>query len=135
MKNTQPLVQLIPVEAVEPSLQDNTGDLDRLRKALSVPLHGRRPFIALASMEAVARGFRQASFKGLAVINELPVGPELVDFLPKAPTCLPAMALDLGTTHLEASLIDLAGGAVLARATLENTQAQYGADILGAQLG
>lgn len=130
MQNTQPLVQLIPVEAVEPSLQDNTGDLDRLRKALSVPLHGRRPFIALASMEAVARGFRQASFKGLAVINELPAGPELVDFLPKAPPCLPAMALDLGTTHLEASLIDLVGGAVLARAALENTQAEYGADIL-----
>jgi uncharacterized 2Fe-2S/4Fe-4S cluster protein (DUF4445 family) len=40
------------------------------------------------------------------------------------------MALDLGTTHLEAALINLVDGSLLARANLENRQIQYGADIL-----
>ena len=40
------------------------------------------------------------------------------------------MALDLGTTHLEASLIDLISGRTMARSTRENPQTEHGADIL-----
>ncbi len=40
------------------------------------------------------------------------------------------MALDLGTTHLEASLVDLLSGKTLERATVENGQLEFGTDIL-----
>jgi len=86
--------------------------------------------VPFARLAAVAAAFRAAAFKGAAVVNDLESGPELVDFLPARPRCLPAVALDLGTTLLEATLVDLLTGATLARATRENGQIEHGADIL-----
>ncbi|MEJ2032313.1 MAG: ASKHA domain-containing protein [Deltaproteobacteria bacterium] len=127
--NFEPLVRLIAIEAPLPSLQDNTGDLDRLLRALASELTDRVrvPFPLVGS---VAARFRRAGFKGMAVVNDLASGPELVDFLPVSPAVLPLMALDLGTTHLEASLVDGLSGTILARGHRENTQGRHGADIL-----
>lgn len=127
----RPVVTTISIKATPPSLQDNTGDLDRLKKKIQAQLNGaaglRIPFQRLGM---VAGSFRQAGFTGVAVINDGGYGPELVDFLAHEPTTLPAMALDLGTTHLEARLIDLKSGGILAQSSLVNSQIQYGADIL-----
>lgn len=124
------LVKIIPVEAAPPSLQDNTGDVDRLKKVLLPYLGGKMPLVPLARLTKVAKRFRQGGFKGVAVVNDMPCGLELVDFLEQTPAVLAAMALDLGTTHLEASLIDLMTGKVIASANKENDQIKYGADIL-----
>ncbi|MBW1790793.1 MAG: DUF4445 domain-containing protein [Deltaproteobacteria bacterium] len=124
-----PIVQLIAVETSKPSLQDNTGDLDRLRKAIELS-SGMTPVIPFSCMARVAKDFRQADFKGTAVVNDMGHTMELVDFLKDPPALLPAMALDLGTTHLEAALINLVDGNILSRSNLENRQIQYGADIL-----
>jgi len=126
----QTIVQLLPVSTAVPSLQDNTGDIDRLKKNLVGRLHRRRLVVPYDRLAVVAHNFRQAGFTGVAVVNNLPTAPELIDFLPLSPPILPAMALDLGTTHLEASLLDLLSGKTLARTTLENSQTSYGADIL-----
>lgn len=123
-------VELIPVQAAAPSLADNTGDIDRLRKALLPRLEGRLPLVPYRFLASVASRFRAAGFKGVAVVNDMPGRPELVDFVAAPPERLPAMALDLGTTHLEASLVDLFTGATIARANRENAQVRYGADIL-----
>ncbi|MDH4321758.1 MAG: ASKHA domain-containing protein [Desulfobulbaceae bacterium] len=126
----KPLVQLLAVEAAPPSLQDNTGDLDRLKKALAPQLDGQQPTVPFARVTAVAEAFRRAGFKGTAVVNDLLAGPELVDFLAAPPKVLAGVALDLGTTHLEATLVDLVGGEILARANRANSQIAFGADIL-----
>lgn len=126
----EPLVRLLPVDVHPPSLRDNTGDIDRLKRGLAPLLGGALPVVPHRQLAAVARAFRQAGFKGTAVLNDLPAGPELVDFLVDMPAVLPAMALDLGTTQLEASLVDLLTGRVLARITGENPQIVEGADIL-----
>ena len=129
-----PLVVTLPVEAVAPSLQDNTADLDRLKNALSSllvpPLAGRNVSIPFSCMATVAAAFRSAGFQGYAVLNVLPHQIDVVDFLPREPEVLPAMALDLGTTHLEATLIDLLTGTTLSGAHAVNRQVKYGADIL-----
>lgn len=124
------LVKLYDIEARRPSLGDNTGDLDRLKKALSGHLQGRNPVVPLQRIAPVAEAFRGAGFKGYAVIIDFPNGPRLVDFFAQAPAVLVGMALDLGTTHLEASLVDLLSGKVLARGAAENGQLEFGADIL-----
>jgi uncharacterized 2Fe-2S/4Fe-4S cluster protein (DUF4445 family) len=128
-RHPAPLVRLITIEAAPPSLKDNTGDLDRLQRALagSLSTQLRVPFSRLTK---IAGRFREAGFRGVAVVNELPGQAELVDFLPEAPPQLPLMALDLGTTHLEASLLDGMTGRILARQTAENPQIPHGADIL-----
>ena len=129
-----PLTVTLPVQAVAPSLQDNTADLDRLKNGLSsllVPsLVTRNLSIPFSCMATVAASFRKADFQGYAVLNIFPGHIDIVDFLSQEPDILPAMALDLGTTHLEATLVDLLTGATLAHAHAVNRQIEYGADIL-----
>jgi len=126
----QSLVKLYHIETRPPSLGDNTGDLDRLKKVLSGHLRGQNPVVPLQRIAPVAETFRHAGFKGYAVVVHAPGGPQLVDFFAQAPEMLVGMALDLGTTHLEASLVDLLSGKVLARAAVENGQLEFGTDIL-----
>jgi uncharacterized 2Fe-2S/4Fe-4S cluster protein (DUF4445 family) len=125
----QPFVFALAIESIPPSLHDNTGDIDRLKKAVSAA-KGIAVQIPLRRMAYIAANFRKFGFKGAAIINDLPAGAVLVDFLAEQPRILPAMALDLGTTHLEASLINLVDGRVLARSNRENSQIEFGADIL-----
>jgi uncharacterized 2Fe-2S/4Fe-4S cluster protein (DUF4445 family) len=126
----QSLVQLFDIEATPPSLGDNTGDLDRLKKALSRYLKDRKPVVPFHRIAPVATAFRNSGFKGCAAVIHYPAGPRLVDFFARAPEILVGMALDLGTTHLEASLVDLLSGRVLERGTVENGQLEFGTDIL-----
>ena len=124
------IVRALAVEAQPPSLGDNTGDIDRLKKVLAPLLDGLLPMVPYARLATVADCFRGSGFRGAAIVNDLPEGPTVVDFLPASPQVLAGMALDLGTTHLEATLVDLASGNILCRSDLENGQIQYGADIL-----
>jgi len=126
----QPLVQLLAVTASPPSLGDNTGDVDRLKKTLRSQIGTRPLVVPYGRLSVVAAGFRRAGFKGVAVVNDLDTSLELVDFLGAPPKVLAGIALDLGTTHLEATLVDLAGGEILARANRPNSQIAVGADIL-----
>ena len=129
-----PLTVTVDVRADPPDLQDNTADLDRLRQALRRALMAmgteRSVVIPFRFMARVGQAFRDAGFRGHAVVNVLDDRFECVDFLAQSPGVLPAMALDLGTTHLEATLIDLQSGSNLARANRPNGQIKYGADIL-----
>jgi uncharacterized 2Fe-2S/4Fe-4S cluster protein (DUF4445 family) len=112
-------------------LGDNSADLDRLRRALRAILPDSRPLeIPFSRVVELCRRFRQADFSGVALVNDLPERWVLADFLPEMPAMLPAMALDLGTTHLEATLVDLLTGRILSTAGRENSQIEYGADIL-----
>jgi uncharacterized 2Fe-2S/4Fe-4S cluster protein (DUF4445 family) len=126
----QPLVELYEIAVAGPSLKDNTGDLDRLRRAIAERLSGREPVVPYRCLQRVAANFRRAGFVGAAVVNNPPSGPELVDFIATSAKPLVGMALDLGTTHLEAVLLELDSGRRLAAATCENAQIRFGADIL-----
>jgi uncharacterized 2Fe-2S/4Fe-4S cluster protein (DUF4445 family) len=126
----QSLLKLYHIETRPPSLADNTGDLDRLKKVLSGYLQGQNPVVPFSRIAPVAEAFRQSGFKGYAVVINFPGGPQLVDFFAEAPEILVGMAVDLGTTHLEASLVDLLSGKVLERAAVENGQLEFGTDIL-----
>lgn len=128
------LVRCVTIAAPPPSLQDNRADADRLKQALAAQLRQEGvetplvfPFALLAP---VAAKFRATGFCGCALVNMLPAFAEIVDFLPEEPPVLPGLALDLGTTHLEATLLDLRTGALLAAGQCANRQIRYGADIL-----
>ncbi|MDD3619352.1 MAG: ASKHA domain-containing protein [Desulfobulbaceae bacterium] len=130
-----PLVRCLPIEAPQPSLEDNRADADRLKQSLARELSkqgvkGGEPRIPYPVLTEVALRFRTAGFRGGAVVNMLDPCLEIVDFLPAVPDRLPALALDLGTTHLEAALLDLQSGDTLAAGQIENRQIEFGADIL-----
>lgn len=128
------LVTMFHIVAEEPSLHDNTADLDRLKGALLTvlpdDLRGRELEIPFSCMASVAASFREAGFTGYVVVTVFPWKLELVSFFSEQPEVLPGMALDLGTTHLEATLVDLLTGNVLACGHAPNRQIEYGSDIL-----
>ena len=127
----KPMVCSVRVEASAPGLHDNTADLDRLQQALLYALDDDRSLmVPYSCMTRVARGFRDAGFSGYALLNNLDHGWEVIDFHRENPSVVAAMALDLGTTHLEATLLNLQNGEVLAEGNLENAQIAFGADIL-----
>ncbi len=127
----KPIVYSVRVEAAPPGLHDNTADLDRLQQALATTLADDRSLtIPFDRIVPVTRVFRESGFSGYALLNNLEQGWVLADFLASRPQLLAGMALDLGTTHLEATLLDLDSGKTLAEGNLENTQISFGADIL-----
>lgn len=127
---------MISVNAVRPSLQDNTADIDRLKKTIVTILEKnkegaqKRLEVPFSQLNKIASDFRQSGFKGYGILNNFFHTYELVDFLPTKPNILPALALDLGTTHIEASLINLLDNSVLERGNTKNSQAKFGSDIL-----
>ena len=126
-----PLVCAVHVTAEPPSLQDNTADYDRLCQVIETQLPDNRPLeLPFFRTVAVCRKFRKAGFTGYALLNSLPDRWVLADFSAVQPPQLAGVALDLGTTHLEANLLDLQTGEVLAESNLENAQIAFGADIL-----
>ncbi|MDH4317797.1 MAG: ASKHA domain-containing protein [Desulfobulbaceae bacterium] len=135
MNHLTPFVQAISIKAPEPGLHDNTADIDRLKKAIlpHLPINYAKTHqlrVEYRNIDQLGNKFRQSNFQGSAIINILPSHLELTDFLCKKPDQLPAVALDLGTTHLEACLIDLLSGKEMAHDHIENSQIDYGADIL-----
>ena len=123
------IVRLIPVQCSQPSLHDNTGDIDRIRK--NVIQKGISPLrVPLSLCAELSQKIRQCGFAGVAMVNDMGEYYELVDFVGTAPAILVGMALDLGTTHLEASLVDLLSGRILAEANHANDQIEFGTDIL-----
>ncbi len=125
-----PIVSCLPVVAPIPSLQDNTADLDRLKRVVLETMSEVPLVVPWSRAGVVARRFRQAGFRGAALVNQADGRNELVDFLPEVPALLPGLALDLGTTYLEASLIDLLSGRRLTQAHCPNGQIPFGDDIL-----
>ena len=119
----RPAVQKRYVELEEPSLEDQTPDLERLLAAVS-DLELRVDLHAALTM---GRTLRQSDFKVTAVI----VDDLLIDVEPGDTTDRRfAIAFDLGTTTVVATLLDLGTGQPLAVRSMLNRQQPYGADVI-----
>ena len=135
----------------QPSLKDNTATYDRLAKAVRKAI-GQWPQAPLGRIMEFAEAVRSSDGKVTAYLADGPAGPVLVRVGPsgrekepedrdvvEALSAMPApdwpsqglgLALDIGSTHLQAALLDLASGDELAAGTKLNPQAEVGADIL-----
>ncbi len=119
----RPSVQKRYVELSEPSLADQRTDLARLRDAiddltLNPDLH------ALRRLPTV---LRQSGFKVTAVV----VDEALIDIEPgDTSERRHAIAYDLGTTTVVATLLDLSTGTPVAVASMLNKQQPFGADVI-----
>jgi len=119
----RPAVQKRYVELEEPSLEDQATDLDRLLAAIT-DLEPRADLHVLRRLPGV---LREAGFKVTAVI----VDEDLVDVEPGDTTAQRyAIAFDLGTTTVVATLLDLATGTPVAVASMLNRQQPFGGDVI-----
>ncbi|MCF8033282.1 MAG: ASKHA domain-containing protein [Desulfarculaceae bacterium] len=139
------------VELTPPSLGDNTGTIDRLAKALAKKLDAW-PAAPVKRLDRFASVIRESNHAVTATVCPGPSGPVLVEVeagdtasgamdpaLAKRVAEVPpalwgnsglGVALDVGSTHLQATLHDLADGSELAKGTRLNPQAELGADVL-----
>lgn len=119
----RPAVQKRYVELAEPTLADQRTDLDRLLAAID-DLAPRPDLHALRRLPHVLRA---ADFKVTAVI----VDETLVDVEPGDTTDQRfAIAYDLGTTTVVATLLDVTLGTPVAVASMLNKQQPYGGDVI-----
>ena len=119
----RPAIQKRYVELDEPTLSDQRTDLARLTDAiddleLTVDLH------VLRRLPTV---LREADFKVTAVV----VDDVLIDVEPGDTTARRyAIAFDLGTTTVVATLLDLGTGTPVAVASMLNKQQPFGGDVI-----
>jgi uncharacterized 2Fe-2S/4Fe-4S cluster protein (DUF4445 family) len=119
----RPAAQKRFLELEEPSLSDQRTDIERILDALD-DLELR---VDLGVVRSVGQVLRAADCKVTAVI----VDDVLIDVQPGDTTPrLYAVAFDLGTTTVVATLLDLATGTPLAVASMLNKQQPFGADVI-----
>ena len=119
-----PLIHVYDLEAPLPTLHDPRSDLERLAAALpptSNQTIGVEPAV-IRQISVVARSchWRLAAFlRGTEIVGVVPSGSPPV-----------GLAVDLGTTKIAASLLDLNNGNELALAGDLNPQIGYGEDVI-----
>jgi uncharacterized 2Fe-2S/4Fe-4S cluster protein (DUF4445 family) len=119
----RPAVQKRYVELAEPTLEDQTTDLDRLLAAIT----DLEPRADLHVLRRLPKVLREADFKVTAVV----VDEELVDVEAGDTTDRRyAIAFDLGTTTVVATLLDLVTGTPVAVASMLNRQQPFGGDVI-----
>src|SRR4051794_36505672 len=119
----RPAVQKRYVELSEPTLEDQRSDVQRLLDAID----DLEPHVPLDVVRKLGGVLRAAHFKVTAVI----VDEEMIDVEPGDTTgTRHAIAFDLGTTTVVATLLDLESGQPLAVQSLLNAQQPFGGDVI-----
>jgi uncharacterized 2Fe-2S/4Fe-4S cluster protein (DUF4445 family) len=119
----RPAIQKRYVELVEPTLEDQKTDLDRLLEAID-DLEPQPDLHVLRRLPGVLRA---ADFKVTAVV----VDETLIDVEPGDTTGTQyAIAFDLGTTTVVATLLDVTTGTPVAVASMLNRQQPFGGDVI-----
>lgn len=120
-----PLIQTYQVEVPPPSLHDPRSDLERLVAVLA----GLQSQPYLVAEPAVIRQLTPLARQHHWRLTVYLRGTEIVGVAPPASTPL-GLAVDLGTTKIAASLVDLTSGAELAVAGALNPQIGFGEDVI-----
>jgi uncharacterized 2Fe-2S/4Fe-4S cluster protein (DUF4445 family) len=119
----RPAVQKRYLELAEPTLQDQTTDLERVL----VRLDDLEVRADLPVLRQLGRVLREADFKVTAVIvDDVLIGVEPGDTTSR----LFGIAFDLGTTTVVATLLDLSTGTPVAVESVLNAQQPFGADVI-----
>jgi uncharacterized 2Fe-2S/4Fe-4S cluster protein (DUF4445 family) len=119
----RPSVQKRHMVLEEPSLEDPRSDLQRVMDALD----DLEPRVELPVLRTLGKVLRESGFDVTAVVCD----DLLIDLEPGDTTSRRfAMAFDLGTTTVVATLLDLETGQPMAVQSMLNRQQPFGADVI-----
>jgi uncharacterized 2Fe-2S/4Fe-4S cluster protein (DUF4445 family) len=119
----RPAVQKRYLELTEPTLEDQTSDLERVLQAMD----DVEPRVPLEVVRAMGHVLRESNWQVTAVL----VDDVLIDIEPGDTTARRfAIAYDLGTTTCVATLLDLETGLPAAVQSILNMQQPFGADVI-----
>jgi uncharacterized 2Fe-2S/4Fe-4S cluster protein (DUF4445 family) len=126
------MVRLIELALPEPSPNDNVADRERLARALASRYPDAEISIRAPVARLLPRVLREAGWD--VVLSLARTGRQqftVTDIRPAARPPRPlALALDCGTTTIEAALLDLRTGTVVGHVASPNPQLVYGADVI-----
>ena len=119
----RPSVQKRHLNLSEPSMEDQRSDLQRVLDGID----DLEPHVSIELLRDLGATLREANFDVTAVVCD----EELIDVEPGDTTARRfAMAFDLGTTTVVATLMDLDNGQPVAVRSMLNRQQPYGADVI-----
>ncbi len=112
------------LELEKPKLEDSLDDVSRIERALKLNFSGKLP---LALLQQIPGVLRSGGFKATIVLAD----EEVIGIEPGDTTALCyGAAVDIGTTTVVVSLVNLVTGGELAACTMINPQKNHGLDVL-----
>lgn len=122
-----PVVRLHYVELCAPTIDDQTGDFERLQEALAAQWELPRLTCDLALLQTLPGVLRAGEWKVTVAVRE---ERRLIGVWPGFRDTVFGLAVDVGTTTVAAHLCDLASGRVVASAGAMNPQIRFGEDVM-----
>ena len=127
-----PATRLYLVSVDEPDMHEPTGDLERLKRALSNQWNINDVEADLKVLHQLQKSLRKGEWTVTVALHRPDHGPQrVIDVWPgffEGP--LYGLAIDLGSTTIAAHLCDLTTGDVLTSAGLMNPQIRFGEDLM-----
>ncbi|RPI83359.1 MAG: DUF4445 domain-containing protein [Chloroflexi bacterium] len=120
-----PSILEYPVEIPIPTMHDVRSDLSRLKDALQAAHHLESLFAGEPVIRSLSPALRAADWKVNAFVRD----GEIIAVRPQGQSPL-GFAVDLGTTKIAASLVNLGTGEILCSNGAPNPQISYGEDVI-----
>ena len=128
-----PSTKLYYVEVEEPDMHDPSGDLERLRKALSADWDLPHLEADLGVLQTLQKALRKGEWKVTVAVHlgDAVFSPRIIHIWPGFyDGTVYGVAVDLGSTTIAAHLCDLQSGKVLASSGIMNPQIRFGEDLM-----
>ncbi len=125
-----PLYRRDFIEITPPSLQDNTSDLERLRRELSQQKQEARYTISRSTLGELADGLRDNDWEINVDTADHFSHRHIISISGEKEEKYYGLAVDIGTTTVVASLLDPVAGKEVARAGEYNHQSRHGDDVI-----
>jgi len=126
-----PLVRKLTVTMRQPSVRDNTADLERLYMAVREKINAPVIETGLAVMQKLSNVLTAASYTAAVTIAKHDGVMEIIDVQPaKCSQTNFAVAVDVGTTTVVAHLVDLTNAETIDAEAMYNSQIKFGEDYI-----
>jgi uncharacterized 2Fe-2S/4Fe-4S cluster protein (DUF4445 family) len=122
-----PMTLIKTVSMEPPSLGDNIGDLERLARAINGNEGIQAP---ISILRELPRSLREWGWKASAILLAEDLGDCLVALKDPKEACHIGAALDIGTTTLVLSLVDMETGRTIGTSSDYNRQSRAGDDVI-----
>lgn len=126
-----PATRLYVVQVQEPDMHDPSGDLRRLKQALSAEWRLTQLGASIAILRTLQTALRKGQWQVTVAVFETSDGSgEIIGIWPGFKESIFGLAIDVGSTTIAGHLCDLASGKVLASSGAMNPQIRFGEDLM-----
>lgn len=128
-KNITPLINCIDLDIPEPSLDDNSGDLERLKRSIEekgiISMEFSHDFV-----NTLPDVLRRSGWKIKLVYSDADNFKKAVFITSQENNKKFGIAVDIGTTTIVLYLVDLSNGKVIDTGSTYNSQIRFGDDVI-----